>query len=116
MLAIRKTLSCAIDLDAASSAGWGNLVYYTSFEMMNARESPNSFFCPQRRCDVWRLQTFDLHLRAMGAKQMQRGKVIGTPTKMSKKKKNCRTARMRNVFQGDSDGQAVTAGKRMKLS
>lgn len=103
MLAIRKTLNCAIDLEAASSSGWGDLVYYTSLQMLTARESQILFFCPQQRCAVWRLQTFDLHLRAVEAKQMQRENLLALRRRRPKK---CRIARMGTISRGDYESSS----------
>ncbi|KAM3520043.1 hypothetical protein MY4038_009582 [Beauveria bassiana] len=86
MLAMRKTLVCAIDPDAASSAGWGDVVSWMSSDTIADPKQRGLFYCPRGNCDTWRLQTFDVHLRAIEAKQMQRGKLASTTTKNGKRK------------------------------
>ncbi|EJP62434.1 uncharacterized protein BBA_08655 [Beauveria bassiana ARSEF 2860] len=86
MLAMRKTLVCAIDPDAASSAGWGDVVSWMSSDTIADPKQRGLFYCPRGNCDTWRLQTFDVHLRAIEARQMQREKLASTTTKNGKRK------------------------------
>ncbi|KAM3504233.1 hypothetical protein MY11210_008429 [Beauveria gryllotalpidicola] len=88
MLAMRKTLDCAVDPHSASSAGWGDLVSWLSFDTMDDKKKRGLFFCPRSDCATWRLTAYDVHLRAIEAKQMQRGKLVSTTIKMAKERQD----------------------------
>ncbi|KAH8708874.1 hypothetical protein HC256_008810 [Beauveria bassiana] len=88
MLAMRKTLDCAIDPHAASSAGWGDLVSWRSSDTVVDEKQWGLLFCPREHCDTWRLQNFGVHLRAIEAKQIQRGKLVSTTTTMAKERQD----------------------------
>ncbi|KAK8143907.1 hypothetical protein G3M48_006564 [Beauveria asiatica] len=88
MLAMRKTLDCAIDPHAASSPGWGDLVSWLSNDTVTDKKKQGLVFCRRKDCDTWRLQNFDVHLRAIEAKQIQRGKLVSTTTTMAKERQD----------------------------
>ncbi|KAM3435120.1 hypothetical protein NHJ13734_005690 [Beauveria thailandica] len=88
MLAMRKTLDCAIDPHAASSPGWGDLVSWLSNDMVTDKKKQGLVFCRRKGCDTWRLQNFDVHLRAIEAKQILRGKLVSTTTTMAKERQD----------------------------
>ncbi|KAM3501089.1 hypothetical protein MY10362_005832 [Beauveria mimosiformis] len=88
MLAMRKTLDCGIDPHAASSVGWGDLVAWLSTDTVTDDKKVGLLFCKRKDCDTWRLQNFDMHLRAIEAKQIQRGKLVSTTTTMAKERQD----------------------------
>ncbi len=82
MLAMRKTLDGALDPAAAASAGWADLVSWGSFDTILDKQHRGLFFCQRQDCAVTYLQAFDVHLRAIETRQIQREKLAGTATKM----------------------------------
>lgn len=69
---MRKTVDCAVDPSFPSSAGWGHLVAWGSFQVLTDRKTLSLIVCQSRLCALWLLTAFDLRLRAIEAKYTPR--------------------------------------------